>query len=305
MKYADAGAFRAALEQRLRSDASADGPPDPARLSRLRKRVAFERFLVRLHQVAPGQWTLKGGFALELRLDDRARTTKDIDLDWASGEEEEIVDYLLDATDLDLSDHFAFEVERIESPPGAEARAQRWRVVTRLDGREFETVLLDASLEAIPTTTPERLRLPATLDFAGLSTIRVPALPVEQHLAEKVHAYTRRYGSGADVPSSRVKDLVDMVLIAKSLAVDGRSLRVAIDRVFESRGTHPVPESLPEPPAGWGQPWREQIAGGVVDDNPRQGHVVAARMVDPMLADPAFAGSWSPVEMRWRATASR
>lgn len=304
MKYADAGAFRAALEQRLRSEASTDGPPDPARLSRLRKLVAFERYLIRLHEVAPGQWTLKGGFALELRLDERARTTKDIDLDWTSGEDE-LVDFLLDAVELDLGDHFAFEVERIEAPPGVEARAQRWRVVARVDGREFETVLLDASFEATSTTAPDRLQLPATLDFADLPTIRVPALSVEQHLAEKVHAYTRRYGPGADIPSSRVKDLVDMVLIAKSLTVGGRPLRAAIDRVFEARGTHPVPEALPEPPAGWSHPWQEQTAGGVVDDDPRQGHVVAARLVDPVLADPAFAGSWSPVEMRWIETASR
>jgi hypothetical protein len=37
----------------------------------------------------------------------------------------------------------------------------------------------------------------------------VPALAVELHLAEKLHAYSRVYGTG--VQSSRVKDLVDMV----------------------------------------------------------------------------------------------
>lgn len=68
MRYGDAAAFRQALEQRLRTRAAGDG----ARLARDRKRVAFERLLARLNEVAPGNWLLKGGFALDLRLADRA-----------------------------------------------------------------------------------------------------------------------------------------------------------------------------------------------------------------------------------------
>jgi hypothetical protein len=39
---------------------------------RLRKRVAFERFLAKLGAAEPGNWVLKGAFALELRLGVRA-----------------------------------------------------------------------------------------------------------------------------------------------------------------------------------------------------------------------------------------
>jgi hypothetical protein len=62
MKYGDAAAFRMALEQRLRDQAS-----DGASLARDRKRVAFDRLLARLVTVAEGRWVLKGGFALDLR----------------------------------------------------------------------------------------------------------------------------------------------------------------------------------------------------------------------------------------------
>jgi hypothetical protein len=37
-----------------------------------------------------------------------------------------------------------------------------------------------------------------------------PTLPLELQIAEKVHAYTRTYGT--DASSTRVKDLIDMVL---------------------------------------------------------------------------------------------
>ena len=76
MKYEDATAFRQALEQRLKDRADGDG----ARLVRDRKRVAFDRLLARLLAVANRQWLLKGGFALDLRLTARARSTKDIDI---------------------------------------------------------------------------------------------------------------------------------------------------------------------------------------------------------------------------------
>jgi hypothetical protein len=59
VRYRDAAAFRQALEQRLRTHAAGDA----ARLTRNRKRVAFDRLLARLNETAPDRWLLKGGFA--------------------------------------------------------------------------------------------------------------------------------------------------------------------------------------------------------------------------------------------------
>jgi hypothetical protein len=83
VKYDTAEAFRAALDQRIRNEATTTGLP----VMRLRKRVAFERFLARLAIAEPGSWVLKGAFALELRLGVRTRTTKDIDLAGAEDEQ--------------------------------------------------------------------------------------------------------------------------------------------------------------------------------------------------------------------------
>jgi hypothetical protein len=80
MRYSDGIAFRQALEQRLKTRAGGQ----EARLVRDRKRVAFDRLLARLAATAPDRWLLKGGFALDLRLAERARTTKDVDSGGAS-----------------------------------------------------------------------------------------------------------------------------------------------------------------------------------------------------------------------------
>lgn len=102
MRYATPEAFRAALEDRLK-----DAQNEMVGLSRLRKRVVFERLLARLTAQAAGEWVLKGGFALELRLDELSRSTKDMDVDWSLGEED-ATERLLDAADLDIGDMFEF-----------------------------------------------------------------------------------------------------------------------------------------------------------------------------------------------------
>ncbi len=82
MRYATPGAFRAALEQHLRNQ---HGGNDAA-MTRERKRIAFGRLLVRLMATRPDSWLLKGGFALDLRLGNTARSTKNVDLAWPAAQ---------------------------------------------------------------------------------------------------------------------------------------------------------------------------------------------------------------------------
>jgi hypothetical protein len=72
--YATPAAFKAALEQRLR-DSSKSG----VELARRRQLLVFDRLLARVTRVLGKAAMLKGGLALELRLE-RARTTRDVDL---------------------------------------------------------------------------------------------------------------------------------------------------------------------------------------------------------------------------------
>lgn len=107
MRYETPEAFRTALEQRLKNEANATS----VALMRLRKRVAFERFLARLAASGLGGWVLKGAFALELRLGLRTRMTKDIDLA-RNGDEEDATEHLNAAMAVDLGDFFDFDVRR-------------------------------------------------------------------------------------------------------------------------------------------------------------------------------------------------
>lgn len=290
MRYASADALRDALEARLGEQAR-----QGQSITRLRKQVTFERLLCRLQRIAPDQWLLKGGFALELRLPERARATKDIDLDWCLTEEA-ATSALIDAARLDLADHFEFRLERVEQTADMDGRAQRWRATARLAGRIFEQVLVDVGLATEPLLDPESLLLPAPLAFAGFEPLEVPAVALEQHVAEKLHAYTRRYAG--DRPSSRAKDLIDIVLIAEIAHVHATRLNDAIQRLFAARDTHPPPLALPHPPRSWAVAYaslaRDVRLAGDLDG----AHAAASAFLDPVLAGVA-RGRWDLALARW------
>jgi hypothetical protein len=105
MAYNDSGAFRRALETRL----LAQSRQSVLALFRLRKLVAFDRFLARLAAAQPGDCLLKGGVAMQLRLGSLARTTKDIDL-LPALRLTAAYQMLVQVARLDLGDWFEFTV---------------------------------------------------------------------------------------------------------------------------------------------------------------------------------------------------
>ena len=108
--YSTPEAFKQALEQRLRSPTTTGGE-----FARRRQLLVFDRFLARIVAVLGDTATLKGGLALELRLD-RARTTKDIDLS-LTGSPEYILVKLQDAGRRNLGDFMTFEVSPDDEHP--------------------------------------------------------------------------------------------------------------------------------------------------------------------------------------------
>ncbi len=294
MRYATAGAFRAALEARLKGEQS-----DGVGLSRLRKRIVFERLLARLRVVASDGWVLKGGFALELRLGGRARTTKDIDIDWIVGEEE-ATELLLDAAALEMDDMFSFDLQRAVVDHELAGGGQRWMVRAELAGRDFERVVIDVGFGKPPVVEPVVLEASRLLEFAEIPSIAVPALAVEQHLAEKLHAYSRTYAS--DRPSSRVKDLVDMVVIAHTTTVHGERLGQAVAAIFERRATHELPKALAPPPRDWTRPWATLVKHLPAEADLASGFSVAAAFWNPMLEREDGLVRWDPERLAWRGT---
>lgn len=70
----------------------------------------------------------------------------------------------------------------------------------------------------------------------------------EQQFAEKIHAYTLPRDGRMN---SRVKDLVDLLLLLNQQDIDLMGCNHALHTVFRVRRTHQLPEVLLPPPVQW------------------------------------------------------
>jgi len=247
--YETPAALRAALDARLASR-SRETNTDP---ERLRRRAVFERLLVRLILVEPDQWILKGGMALEVRLGDKARATKDLDLALrdAGADGNAVRERLIDCLGHDPEEdwfEFLVGVPAEISPDQAGRPGWRFSVESRLGGKTFARVVVEVVARAEEISKTVHVSLPGVLDFAGIGPREVEVVDPAQHFAEKVHALTRSYG---DRPNSRVRDLVDLVLLIDDGLAPTDELLGIVDHVFRERATHDVPPELPDPPAFW------------------------------------------------------
>ena len=292
MKYRSGSAFRRALEDRLRSQSRSGGLP----LFRLRKLVVFDRFLARLNVTSPDAWVLKGGFALQLHFGVRSRTTKDIDL-LMRNSSSPAWDMLRQAGATDLGDWFAFEIGRPRAEALHDPGGKRFPVHCLLDGRTFERFSVDVGTGDPILEPPEVLNTPDLFAFADIAPVPFPTYPLIQQMAEKVHAYTRKY-EGAE--NTRVRDLVDILLIAGRSPIDAGKLSAAIQATFEARASHALPAKLPEPPSKWGPSFRRSADElGLTWSDLARGWEAAQSFIDPLLRD-GSNGQWDPKTWTWR-----
>ena len=195
----------------------------------------------------------------------------------------------------DLDDHFAFAIigaEEVEE--GGRRLALRYRFEASLAGVAFETLQVDVTTLAPEVWEVEAAQRPGLLSDVGLGPIEVTLVPLERMVAEKLHAYTRRY----DGESGRVRDLVDLGIIRLFETVDSRRLREEIGRTFARRDTHPVPVGFPAPPADWARAYAEQARAVGIPPGLADAHRLAATWLDPMLQGTA-KGVWQPSRQVW------
>lgn len=223
--------------------------------------MLFERIVARLEAAEPGQWVLKGGMALEVRLQDDARLTKDIDLGLRAefDDERELHERVADALALDLDgDNFVLSTTppRQLSPDGGGHVTWRISVAASVAGKPFGGIKLDVSPRAHELEATDRLPLPNLLDFAEVPAPEVEIIDVQRHAAEKLHAMARDYG---DRDNSRVRDLVDIVLLIEHDALETVQVAAAARDVWQERDAASPPPQLPPLPNDWPQRY-EQLA---------------------------------------------
>ena len=117
-----------------------------------------------------------------------------------------------------------------------------------MDGRPFVKFHIDIGIGDILVEPVEKIIGEDWLKFAGVSPATIYAISKEQQFAEKLHAYIL---PRSDRFNTRVKDLVDMLLLIREGSIGEDVVRENLRKVFHRRNTHSLPPTLPSPPDDW------------------------------------------------------
>ena len=280
--YKSAKDFRVALEHRLQKHAADSG----LNLQRLRRTVAFNRFLARIFADRLSPWVLKGGYALELRLHS-ARATLDVDLGFRgapkSGTEAQ-TDYLqrllADTAKADLGDFFDFDIGGVQLElDGPLYGGARYPARSIIDGRLFVSFHVDVAVGDFIPVKLETAHEQGLLSFAGIKSSTFQVIPKEIQFAEKLHSYT----IPRPVPNSRVRDLVDMVLLIQEAKISPVKTKEALQSVFSRRKSHALPVVLKPAPVAWEKRFVEMAAECGLEINLQEGFEVLRRFYSKLF----------------------
>jgi hypothetical protein len=199
------------------------------------RQARFDRFLSRVFaEGEQSEWLLKGGMSMLARVP-RSRTTKDVDLAALQASDLAEAERALAAlVGVDLGDHITFRLIRSaptglgENQPGVATRRYFFACIDVGHDTQVDTVVVDVVVGPPPVGGPEVVEPASRLHLRRpLITFPYRLYPVADQVADKVCAtMDTQYPGGKR--SSRVKDLVDLVLIAHTQTVDLDELRVAI-----------------------------------------------------------------------------
>jgi len=288
--YGSARDFDRALNDRIANAAGSS----PHGVAEIRRQFAYGRLLARLFVTQPKRWVLKGATGLLARLPQRARHSIDVDL-YYEGELSAALSALRDAAEADLGDYFTFDVQRRASLGGETAGTQA-RVTAYLGDKVFETFRVDVVVDRIMTAEPDLIPPIEPVEIPGLRTVEYRAHPIPDQIADKHAAMIDTY---AGRPSTRYRDLVDLVLIATTQVVSAVVLHRALVAEHRRRGVTPsLPFSLPSDE--WRQGYRK-IAATVPDFtilDAVDAVEIVRRLVDPVVAGLA-SGTWDPNGLTW------
>ena len=117
------------------------------------------------------------------------------------------------AASVPLGDWFAFSIgSPVMDLDAAPYGGARYPVEARMDARIFARFHLDMGIGDAVMKPLEAVEGRDWLEFAGIGAPPFRMIPSEQQFAEKLHAYTLPRST----PNSRVKDLIDLLLLIRS-----------------------------------------------------------------------------------------
>ena len=284
--------FRRALTDNLRANAG----KSRWTLQQLQRQIAYDRLLQRLYLVDEG-WVVKGATALLAR-DIGVRATIDIDIYRASSPDVADAD-LREAAARDIGDWFRFEIGPLRPASGGAGgiRSPVSSYVGTTVWADFHVDIVGAGLRM--TGKPEDVPPLARVIMPGIEQHGYRAYPLVDHIADKVAAMFETHGD-MGIPSTRYKDLVDLVAIVIAASVEAQPMMAALGSETERRGIALPPRTAVPDSDLWERGYPAEARRSLLSVAHTLGEAIAviAPFLDPLL-DGSAEGTWDPRGRRW------
>lgn len=296
--YKSAVAVEAAIRDAARNAFAAD----KSMSTQDRKRQEyFRRFLSRVFSERDDSgWLLKGGTGVLARVASGRRTT-DVDLFHVNNTLDGALAELIRLASIDLGDFFRFVYTRHEFVVGGDQQTYTEGYGVNFDvyiGADKKEPLHVDLVVGVIVTDEVTVTPPANrLDLPRLPSNDYFLYPIVDQIADKVCATMADY-SGQ--PSSREKDLVDLVVIAKTQTLSADALGRAIDSEVRRRSLVPFTE-LTIPPV-WGRLYAKQAKDVPYCADYRTVDLAGKLMrtfIDPVTRGEVPGKTWSPDSLAW------
>lgn len=281
-EFKSSAAFRRSVEDRIKAEAKATSRP----LDNVRREFVFQRFLALVFAADDNDWVLKGGGGLLIRLAG-ARFSKDLDLTHTSIESrEDAVDALRTAIEPQDGDYLTFSVVGpVKYSSENEVVTVTVRAATGVT--EYVTFPIDLSTQLHMLYTPERIIPRPVVDVPGLpGAPEIVIYPISDQVADKVCAMYEVHGTNAS-PSTRYRDLVDLVLIISQCELDPAEITNTL-RSEAARRNMTLPERMHLPSPAWTTGYRQTAGASSVSKHllgASEALAFVARVIDPLLAE--------------------
>lgn len=178
------------------------------------------------------------------------------------------------------------------------SRLLKLRFATYVGNEEKDPVLIDLSLDCATTLPPDRLTPANRISVAGLKEYDYLMYPLVDQLADKLCAIMELQPGG--YPSSRMKDLVDVVTYATHEVFRQNELSHAIRSECAKRGMD-IPDHFTAPTS-----WNGRFAAFAKGKLPvdfadfDSASRVAACFFNPALTSNDGQLTWNPAMIAWR-----
>ncbi|WP_305787807.1 nucleotidyl transferase AbiEii/AbiGii toxin family protein [Symbioplanes lichenis] len=289
--YRTPDAARRAVTDKLRAEASAGSWP----LADLQRQYAYDQLVERLYRT-DDRWVIKGATALLARRVS-VRHTVDIDV-YRTGAINDVEQQLREAAGLDIGDWMRFEVGPSTKLSAAGAQAAQTKIRSLIGTRLWAAFQVDIVADGIELSAEPDV-VPSLTSISTVGRKRKPwrVYPLVDHVADKVCAMVERHGGR---PSTRYKDLIDLVAITGRVAIAADAQAQAL-RKESRRRELALPPEFDVPDRGlWTGGYRAEARRTVGFSALDLDDALAAvkPFLDPLLSGVA-TGTWNPTQHMW------